>query len=115
MNDRSALEWLRDARNFAIEAHGIAVAFNAETFAVNRRDQLAVQYCLAVVGEALSKVPKSVQALASEIPWAAISGLRNRLVHGFWPIDIGIVLRIAQNDTATLVASIDDLIAKIDR
>jgi uncharacterized protein with HEPN domain len=87
MNDRSALEWLRDARSFAVEAHDMSREFGAEAFDSNRRDQLAVRYCLAVVGEALSQVPKDVQALAPEIPWVAIYGLRNRLVHGFWLID----------------------------
>jgi uncharacterized protein with HEPN domain len=115
MNDRTVLEWLRDARNFALEARQMAVEFSQETFETNRRDQLAVRYCLAVVGEALNQVPKGIQALASEVPWAAISGLRNRLVHGFWLIDTGIILRIAQNDTTTLVVSIDRLIEIIEQ
>jgi uncharacterized protein with HEPN domain len=57
---------------------------------------------------------RHARALASEIPWTAIYGLRNRLVHGFWLIDTGIVLRIAQNDTLTLAASIDSLFEKIE-
>jgi uncharacterized protein with HEPN domain len=113
MNGRTALEWLRDSRSFALEASQMAVEFDRETFEVNRRDQLAVRYCLAVVGEVLNQVPTDIQTLAPEIPWPAISGLRNRLVHGFWLIDTGIILRIAQNDTMTLVASIDRLIEKI--
>jgi uncharacterized protein with HEPN domain len=114
MNDRPAPKWLRDARSFAVEAHDMSREFGPEAFDSNRRDQLAVRYCLAVVGEALSQVPKDVQALAPEIPWAAIYGLRNRLVHGFWLIDTGIILRIAQSDTQTLVASIDNLTEKIE-
>ena len=114
MNDRSALEWLRDARNFAAEAREMALGFKPGSFDTSRRDQLAVRYCLAVVGEALNRVPKDIQALASEIPWVAIYNLRNRLVHGFWLIDTGIILRIAQNDTNPLVVSIDRLIEKIE-
>lgn len=114
MNDRSALEWLRDARSFANEAREIVFGLRPEPLDASRRDQLAVRYCLAVVGEALNRVPKDIQALASEIPWVAIYNLRNRLVHGFWLIDTGIILRIAQNDTTTLIVSIDRLIEKIE-
>jgi uncharacterized protein with HEPN domain len=114
MNDRSALEWLRDARSFAAEAQEMVLGLRSDSFDASRRDQLAVRYCLAVVGEALNRVPKDIQALASEIPWVAIYNLRNRLVHGFWLIDTGIILRIAQNDTTTLVVSIDRLIEKIE-
>ena len=70
-------------------------------------------FCLTAVGEALNQVPKDVQALAPEIPWMAINGLRNRLVHGFWLIDTEIILHIAQNDAAALVRSIERLIEKI--
>jgi uncharacterized protein with HEPN domain len=114
MNDRPALAWLSDARSHALEAREIAKGFGPEKFDENRHVQLAVRYCLAVVGEALNKVPKDVQALAPEISWSAIYNLRNRLIHGFWLIDTQIILRIAQNDAEPLVASIDRLIEKIE-
>jgi uncharacterized protein with HEPN domain len=114
MNDRSALAWLSDARSFALEAQELALGYSPEAFDDHRRDQLAVHYCLAVVGEALNAVPKDVQALAPEIPWAAIYGLRNRLVHGFWLIDTRLTLRIAQTDIGPLVASIDRLVEQIE-
>jgi|ERR1700681_4569676 len=114
MNDRPALAWLSDARGYALEAHQFALGLSPEAFDEQRREQLAVRYCLAVVGEALNEVPKDVQALAPEIPWSAIYGLRNRLVHGFWLIDTSIILRIALDEVAPLVASIDHLLEKIE-
>jgi uncharacterized protein with HEPN domain len=93
MNERSALAWLRDARRYALEAHDIADALNSG--ALDRRELLAIQFCLAVVGEALNEVPKDAQALAPDIPWRPIYNLRNRLIHSFWLIDSEIVLDIA--------------------
>lgn len=40
--------------------------------------------------------------------------LRNRLIHSFWLIDTSIVLDIAQTKIMPLVASIDQLIAKLE-
>ena len=113
MTDRPALAWLSEAKRYALEAREIASAFDHEIFDRSRRDQLAVRYCLTVVGEALSQLPKDVQALAPEIHWRAIYNLRNRLVHGYWLIDTEIVLQIAQNHTKPLAESIDRLIEKI--
>ena len=113
MNDRSALAWLSDARVFALEAREFALGLSVEAFDGHRREQLAVRYCLAVVGEALNEVPRDIRALAPEIPWMAIKALRNRLIHSFWLIDTGIILRIAQADVGPLVASIDRLMEKI--
>ena len=114
MSERSALVWLHDARRHALEAHDIAQGLSDDAFNRSRRDQLAVQFCLAVVGEALNEIPKDVQALAPDIPWRATYNLRNRLIHGFWLIDTEIVLDIARNSTVPLVVSIDRLIEALD-
>lgn len=113
MNDRSALAWLSEARDHALEAQKFTSGLNQESFDGDRRGRFAVCFCFVVVGEALNQVPKDVQALAPEIPWVPINGLRNRLVHGYWLIDTQIILRIAQADVSALVSSIDRLIEKI--
>lgn len=113
MIERSALAWLRDARDYALEAQAVVSAHTLETFDANRRDQLAVRYCLTVIGEALNQIPRDVQALAPEIRWRTIYNLRNRLVHGFLLIDAPLLLGIARKDCEQLVASIDRLIEKL--
>jgi uncharacterized protein with HEPN domain len=113
MNDRPVLAWLNEARQFALEARRIVQDLDEGAFALNTRDQYAVRYCLAVVGEALNQVAKDVQALAPEIQWHAIYNLRNRLIHSYWLVNPHILLRIAKHDIAPLVASIDGLSEKI--
>jgi uncharacterized protein with HEPN domain len=113
MNDRPAVEWLRDARDYALQAHNLAGNLDAEEFGRRNRDRFAVQFCLIVVGEALNAIPRDMQALAPEIPWRAIYNLRNRLIHGFWLIDAPIVLDITQNKTMSLVNRVDMPIEKL--
>ena len=113
MKDRSATEFLSDARAYALEAHSLASGLSQATFDADRRSQLAIFFCLAAVGEALNQVQKDIRTLAADIPWMAINGLRNRLVHGYWLIDTQIVLRIAQEDATALAAAIERLIEKI--
>src|SRR2546423_7646504 len=107
MNDRSPLDWLSDAKDHALEARDIARNLDENAFSSNRRDQLVVQFCLVIAGEALNQVPEGIRALAPEIAWGRIIGLRNRLVHNYFLIDNQIILKIAQNDTEPLAASID--------
>src|SRR5256885_863996 len=113
MNDRSALTCLSDAKDYALEARDITRNLDEKAFAENRRDQLAVQFCLAIVGEALGQVPDNIRALAPEIAWGRVYGLRNRLVHSYFLIDIETIRDIAQNHTAPLALAIDRLIEKI--
>ena len=63
-----------------------------------------------IVGEALNRVPPEMQRLQSEIPWDAIRGLRNRLVHAYWRVDLEIVEHAVAEDLPELVSKIDRLI-----
>jgi uncharacterized protein with HEPN domain len=113
MNDRSSLDRLSDAKDYALEAQKITRNLDEKAFAENRRDQLAVQFCLVAAGEALGKIPQDIRVLASDIPWSAINGLRNRLVHSYFLTDNRIILAIAQSRTGALALAIDRLIEKI--
>jgi len=46
---------------------------------------------LQIIGEAARALPEEIQALAPEISWSEIIGMRNVLIHGYFQIDIDIV------------------------
>lgn len=49
--------------------------------------QFAVIRAIEVIGEAASRVSRETQAAHVAIPWPAIIGMRNRLVHAYFQID----------------------------
>lgn len=73
----------------------------------DRQLELSLVRLLEVVGEAANRVPRDVQARYPEIPWSAIVGLRNRLIHGYDSVDLDIVWQIVQEDLAPLVRALD--------
>ena len=75
---------------------------------------MAIRYCLMVVGEALNEVPDHVLAEAPQVPWRQIIALRHRLVHGYWLIDLDIIMAITQNETEALVVALDRPIEKFE-
>ena len=46
---------------------------------------------LEILGEAASTVSETVQDAHPEVPWKAMKGLRNRLIHGYFNINLDIV------------------------
>jgi uncharacterized protein with HEPN domain len=42
---------------------------------------------LTVLGEAAKRVPEAVRALAPDVPWRAISGMRDVLIHDYFGVD----------------------------
>ena len=106
---RAPVERLQDIVHSASLAIRHTKAFtsgsvDADTF------QDAALFRLAVVCEAASHLPPEVQALAPEIPWADIRGMRNYIVHSYWQIDFSIVVDTIEKDLAPLLAAVERLL-----
>ena len=69
-----------------------------------RRDALLWNY--TVLGEAAGQVSEETKARFPAVPWQQPVRLRNRVVHGYWSIDLGILLATARRQLPKLV---DDL------
>lgn len=53
--------------------------------------RFALMHAITVVGEAASKVTQSTREGLPDIAWASIVGMRNRLVHAYFDIDIDVL------------------------
>jgi uncharacterized protein with HEPN domain len=94
---RSDLERLREARDFARHALDNAGGLSADILADAKQPQHAALYDLAIIGETLNKVHREIKSAAPALPWQAIYGLRNIVVHGYWHIDLEIIADVIKN------------------
>ncbi|MEW6308068.1 MAG: HepT-like ribonuclease domain-containing protein [Bacillota bacterium] len=69
---------------------------------------------LQIIGEAAWGLPEEVRALAPEIEWPKIIGMRNVLVHGYFDIDTGIVWEAASRDAMALRPRIGQLLLRLE-
>lgn len=52
---------------------------------------------IEVIGEASKNVPGDVKALQPDIEWRKVSGMRDRLIHGYFGVDYAIVWDVSLN------------------
>ena len=52
----------------------------------------------AVIGEAANRIPDDYKAKFQEVEWRKIIGLRNRVIHDYFGIDLEIIWFIIKND-----------------
>lgn len=64
---------------------------------------LALVRLLEVVGEAAKYVPEAIKQKHPEVAWREIAATRNRLIHGYFSVDLDIVWAIVQNDLPALI------------
>ncbi len=69
---------------------------------------------LQIIGEAARAIPEDVRALAPEIEWGKIVGMRNILVHGYFQIDADIVWHAASRDAPALKPAIERLLNRLE-
>ena len=67
---------------------------------------LAVVRLLEVLGEAAKRVSKKTQQLHPQIPWRQIAGTRDRLIHGYFDVDLDIVWQILSRDLPPLISNL---------
>ena len=72
--------------------------------------QAAVFWNMTVIGEAVRSLPAEIRDREPEIPWKAIVGMRNLLVHAYFGIELEQVWRTISNDLPALGAAIDRLL-----
>ena len=62
---------------------------------------------IMIIGEGFRKIDKmtdgNLLVLRPEIPWRQVFGLRNRIAHGYFDIDIDIISEVIKNDLKPLL------------
>lgn len=70
---------------------------------------LALTRLLEIVGEAAASLSQDVRDSRPEVPWRAIIGTRNRLIHGYFDVDLDIIWNIVRHDIPNLIVQIRTL------
>ncbi len=94
MRENSLPDYLDHIQQAAIDACGYVDGLSRSEFAADRRTQQAVIMNLIIIGEAATKIIDRHGTFASThptIPWGSMRGMRNRIAHGYFEIDLDIV------------------------
>jgi uncharacterized protein with HEPN domain len=70
---------------------------------------LAVTRLLEILGEASRRLSSEFRAAHPEVPWNEIAGMRNRLVHAYDEINLGVVWHTATRDVPRLLQLLEPL------
>ncbi len=65
--------------------------------------------CLEIIGEAASKISAQLKNDNPQIPWEYIVGMRNRLVHAYFDINLDIVWRTVKEELPGLIENIEKI------
>ncbi len=80
-----------------------------DVFSKDRKSVDAVVRNLEIIGEASNRLPADFKNSHSQIQWHKVIGLRHRIVHEYFGVDLQIVWQILQKDLPSLREAISQI------
>ncbi len=94
MNENRLPEYLDRMQQAATDACGFVEGLGKNDFLDDKRTQQAVIMSLVIIGEAVTKVMDGYAEFAQAhalVPWRNMRGMRNRIAHGYFDINLDVV------------------------
>lgn len=94
MTENRLGDYLDHMREAAADAGSFVEGMSQNQFLQDKRTQQAVVMSLIVLGEAATKIMERHAAFAemhSHIPWRNMRGMRNRIAHGYFDMNLEVV------------------------
>ena len=99
MSENRLPDYLEHIQQAATDARAFVEDLGKADFLADRRTQQAVIMSLVIIGEAATKVIEGYAAFTEahpELPWRKMRGMRNRMAHGYFDMDLNVVWETAQ-------------------
>lgn len=102
MSKRELGDYVQDILEAILELEDFTRSMKFEDFVDDRKTVNAVVRSLEVIGEAAKKIPGNVREKYPGIPWKRMAGMRDKLIHEYFGIDLEIVWEVVTNEIPPL-------------
>jgi uncharacterized protein with HEPN domain len=102
-------EMIEAAERAAELARGVTV----DQLQADRQRREALLWNFTVLGEARAQLSDEVKERFPDIPWRQSARPRNRIVHGYWSIDMEVVHTTATDQLPSFTASLREALATL--
>ena len=104
VDDDTRMQHIHEAAREALELMGDASRNDLDS---DRKLSLAVVRLLEIIGEAANGVSSEYQQAHPDLPWAGMISMRNRLIHGYFDVNLDVVWKTMKEDLPELLRRLD--------
>jgi uncharacterized protein with HEPN domain len=112
--ERDPVDFLRDILDSIDNIENFIEGFNFDEFAEDNKTVYAVIRALEIIGEATKNLPESLKKEHSEIPWRKMTGIRDKMIHGYFGVDLEVVWSTINEDIPSVKPLIEKILGEIE-
>jgi uncharacterized protein with HEPN domain len=106
MTDREYRDFVNDIIESIDDISQFVAGMTYDDFVIDKKTINAVIRSMEIIGEASKNMPDFVKIAHENIPWKKMSGMRDRLIHGYFGIDNEILWKTVKQDLPSLLLMI---------
>jgi uncharacterized protein with HEPN domain len=84
-----------------------------DAFLGDRKTQDAVLRNLEVIGEAVKRVSERVKRSHPEIPWRRVAGMRDKVIHGYFGVDLRLIWEVVERELPSLDRTVEGILQEL--
>lgn len=108
-------DYLKDILDAMDETAEFTEGMSFEVFAQDRKTINAVVRSLQVLGEAAKRIPDNLRAQTPDVPWKYMTGMRDKLLHEYFGVDLSIVWGVMKDELPPLRPAIERLLKRLEK
>jgi uncharacterized protein with HEPN domain len=114
MKDQDFSDYIKDILISIQDVEEFTSGMRFDEFLQDKKTIKAVIRSLEVLGEASRKIPESIKARYPHVPWKRMAGMRDKLIHEYFGVDLEIVWNVVKNELPSVKVPIEELSTKTD-
>jgi uncharacterized protein with HEPN domain len=102
-------DFINDIKSAIINIEFFIEGIDFKQFEKDMKTSKAVIRCLEEIGEAAKHIPEEIRLKYPNVPWSDAAGLRDKLIHFYWGVDLKIVWDVISFELEELKKTINKI------
>lgn len=113
-SDREYADYLEDILDAISKIANFIEGMTFDQFSRDDKTAYAVIRALEIIGEATKHIPEQVRKSNPDISWREMAGIRDKLIHDYFGVNLEVVWKTATDDLPKLEPEIRLILSDID-
>jgi uncharacterized protein with HEPN domain len=113
--NREFSDYLKDILDAIEKVQQFVEGMDFDKFSHDPKTVFAVVRALEIIGEASKKIPETTKRQNPDLPWRALAGIRDKLIHEYFGMNLQVVWNTIKEDIPKLKPGITAMLEKTER